>query len=105
MGGTSSKGGRRRFSFAVGASDEEVARHVRETLERYGEDNEAIRSLSADDRIRLENEFFELQKRYELELERLLDEEQLDAYLETDPVIIRFRYGGGSAGSHKSGVF
>ncbi len=36
MGGTSSKGRKRRLSFAVGASDEEAARHIRETLERYG---------------------------------------------------------------------
>ncbi len=36
MGGTSNKGGKRRLSFAVGASDEEMARNVRETLERYG---------------------------------------------------------------------
>ncbi len=84
---------------------EEYVENARETVERYGSDEESIRALSPDDSHQLETDLAEWQRRYEQGVLSLLNAEQVEAYSQSDPTIIRFNHGTGGSSSHKSGLF
>ena len=64
-------------------------------IEKYAATNEALENLPADTKARLEGEMRRLQDHYEMQLHSVLTEEQKDSLFQMEPILIRFKFGGG----------
>jgi hypothetical protein len=70
---------------------------ARQILARYGQSQSEIDQLPAADRLKLEDEFLNLQSRFEGQLDGILSADQKKALLGKEFSLLRFAYGKGSS--------
>ncbi len=75
---------------------ESLLGEARQILARYGQSQSEIDQLPAADKLKLENEFLDLQSRFEGQLDSVLSAEQKKALLGKEFSLLRFAYGKGS---------
>ena len=83
----------------------EYVSQARILLDGHGQNVRSLSTLEKDDRVRIEREFLELQRRFEARLVPGLSEEQQLEFLDRNPSLLRFNHGKTESSSSRTGMF